>query len=95
MKFVSAREFRIRPGRVWADLKKERQLVVTSQGKPIGILPRAADSTLEQDLAFLRRARALSTLETVQKRSVRLGLDALTLGDINKEIRLARRTRKA
>jgi hypothetical protein len=95
MKFVSAREFRIRPGRVWADLKKERDLVVTSQGKPIGILTRAADSTLEQDLATLRRARALGALDTVQRRSVRLGLDDMTLADVNKEIRLARRARKA
>jgi hypothetical protein len=94
MRFVSAREFRIRPGRVWADLKKERDLVVTSQGKPIAILSRAAESSLEQDLAALRRARALSAVDAVQRRSTKLGLDRLSLADINKEIRAARRDRR-
>jgi hypothetical protein len=75
-------------------LKKERDLVVTSQGKPIAILTRAADATLEHDLAALRRARALSAVDTIQRRSVQLGLDRLSLTDINKEIRLARTKRR-
>ena len=95
MRFVSSREFRIRPGRVWADLKKERDLVVTSQGKPIAILTRAAGPSLERDLAALRRARALSAVDAVQRRSVELGLDRLSLSDINKEIRAARRARRS
>ena len=94
MRFVSSREFRIRPGRVWSDLKKERDLVVTSQGKPIAILTRAADTTLERDLAVLRRARALAAVDAIQRRSVERGFNRLTLADINREIRAARRARR-
>lgn len=40
-----------------------------------------------------RRANALQAVESVQRRSVNLGLDRLSLADINKEIRAARLSR--
>jgi predicted nucleic acid-binding protein len=38
MKFVSVRELRGRTAEVWRRLGKERELVITCNGKPIGIL---------------------------------------------------------
>jgi len=94
MRFVAVREFRINPGKVWNKLKRERDLVVTSHGKPIAILTKAQDTTLEQDLAALRSARALNALAFVQRKSVRSGLDKLSLGDINREIQAVRRKKR-
>lgn len=38
MKFVSSPELRISPGTVWRKLDQEKDLVVTSNGHPIGVL---------------------------------------------------------
>jgi len=94
MKFISAREFRINPGGVWGALKTERDLVVTSNGKPIAIMIASRDSTLEGDLAALHRARALRAVETLQKESVRTGRDRLGMKEIEREIRAYRRSGK-
>jgi len=76
---------------VWARLKKEHDLVVTSRGKPIAILTGAGESSFAEDLAALRRARALAAVDAVQKRSAGAGRDRLLLAEINSEIRATRR----
>ncbi len=38
MKFLPSRELRLRPGRVWKDLKKAREMVVTANGRPVALL---------------------------------------------------------
>jgi PHD/YefM family antitoxin component YafN of YafNO toxin-antitoxin module len=91
MQFVSVREFRLGPGRVWARLKKEQDLVVTSRGKPVAILSSAGESSIEDDLAALRRARALAAVDAVQKRSAETGRARLTALEVGAEIKAARR----
>jgi len=90
MKFISVRDFRIRPGDIWKQLKINKDIVITSNGKPIAILNTVDDTNLESSMAALRRARALIALEELQKSATSMGLDRLTDEDIEKEIKSAR-----
>ena len=90
MKFISVRDFRIRPGDVWKQLKVYKDIIITSNGKPIAILNPVEDSNLESSITALRRARALLALEEIQKDSVVRGLDKLTEDEIEEEIKAAR-----
>jgi len=90
MKFISVRDFRIRPGDVWKQLKVYKDIIITSNGKPIAILNPVEDSNLESSITALRRARALLALEEIQKDSVVRGLDKLTGDEIEEEIKAAR-----
>ena len=47
MKFVPTRALRISPGEVWRLLRQERDLVITSNGKPVGVLTLADEDSLE------------------------------------------------
>ena len=55
MKFVSSRELRISPGTVWKKLANEKDLVITSNGRPIGILTLANEDILEDVLEVASR----------------------------------------
>jgi len=90
MKFISVRDFRIRPGDVWKQLKVYKDIIITSNGKPIAILNPVEGSNLESSITALRRARALLALEEIQKNSVVRGLDKLTGDEIEEEIKAAR-----
>lgn len=92
MKFVSVRELRGRSGSVWSRLETDRELVVTSNGKPIAILA-AAGEDVEATLRAVRRARGTEALTALQRRSAERGTDRLAPREIEKEIRAVRRKR--
>ncbi len=93
MDFVSVRELRTRSAAVWKALNREKELVVTSNGKPIAVLAATTGSTLEASLAALRQARAQLAVAAMQQRAREADADALSLEDVNAEIRAARRQR--
>ncbi|MDE0222564.1 MAG: hypothetical protein OXJ90_25075 [Spirochaetaceae bacterium] len=93
MKFVSIRELCSRSGVVWRSLAREKDLVVTSDGKPIAVLSATTASTLEASLAALPQARAQHAVAVMQRRARETGADRLTLEDVNAEIDAVRRTR--
>ena len=78
MKFVPTRALRINPGEVWRLLRQERDLVITSNGKPVGILTLADEESLEDVLATLRQGRAQAALAGIRRAAVARGLDRLT-----------------
>lgn len=45
MKFISVRDLRIKPKRVWEGLKKEGEIVITSNSKPIALLTKIDEET--------------------------------------------------
>ncbi len=94
MDFVSVRDLRTRSAAVWDALSEEKDLVVTSNGKPIAVLSATTSSTLEASLAALRQARAQLAVAAMQQRAQETGTDRLTLDDINAEIEAARRQRR-
>ena len=93
MRFVSVRELRGQSAAVWKALAKEKDLIVTSNGKPIALLSATSDESLEESLSALRRARAHVTATAMQQASVKAGTDRLSLQDINAEIDATRRQR--
>ena len=94
MRFVTVRELRSQSADLWRSLPDEGDVVITSNGKPVAILLPVAAANLEQSLAALRRVRAMTALETMQKQSVAAGLDQWTAEQVEAEIAAARKGRK-
>ena len=94
MDFVSVRELRTRSAAVWDALAEEKDLVVTSNGKPIAVLSATTASTLEASLAALRQARAQLAVAAMQQRARETGTGRLTLEEVNAEIEATRRQRR-
>jgi antitoxin (DNA-binding transcriptional repressor) of toxin-antitoxin stability system len=94
MKFITVRDLRGRPGEVWSKLARDKDLVLTSNGKPIAILSAVSEETLEGSLAALRQTRAVTAAEAMQSESIAAGTDKMTLGEINAEIAAARKARR-
>jgi PHD/YefM family antitoxin component YafN of YafNO toxin-antitoxin module len=78
MKFVAARVLRINPGEVWRLLEQEKDLVITSNGKPVGVLTLADEDSLEDVLATLRQGRAQAAVAEIRRAAAGQGLDRLT-----------------
>ena len=62
MRFVSVRDLRAKGRQVWRELESEKELVVTSNGRPIALLTGVNEENFEQILRDLRRARALRAI---------------------------------
>ncbi len=96
MRFVTVRELRGRPGQIWKQLARFKDMVLTLNGKPIAIISSTSEEFLEENLAEVRKSRALAALDVIQKDSVRRGLDKMTMEEIDALIQETRReTRKA
>lgn len=93
LKFVTVRDLRGRPTKVWKDLKAEKDLVLTSNGKPMAILTSIDEGSVEQRLAALRRARLGETVREIQRDSARRRPKGMTLREINAVIRDVRAKR--
>lgn len=93
MRFVSVRELRGRSAAVWRALAEEKDLVVTSNGKPIALLSATSDELLEDSLRAVRRARAQAAASAMQQASLKTGTDRMSLDDINAEIAATRAER--
>ncbi|MBI2264988.1 MAG: hypothetical protein HYU64_07430 [Armatimonadetes bacterium] len=94
MQFVSVRDLRIRPGAVWQSLKKGKELILTSRGKPFALMVETDELHLEQLLTEWRRVQAKVAVSRVRERAQRLGLDQLSHEEIDKIVHKARSKRK-
>lgn len=93
MRFISVRDLRGRSADIWRDLPDEREMVITSNGRPVAILAAVNESNLEESLAAFRQTRAIDAVASMQRRSVALGTDALTSDDVETEIAAVRKAR--
>ncbi len=94
MKFISVRDLRGKSAEVWKKLPREREIVVTSNGRPIAILSAVNESNLEESLSAIRQARAAEAVMSLQRRSVEQGTDGITMEEIDTEMRAVRKKRK-
>ena len=94
MKFISVRDLRGKSAEVWKDLPAEREVVVTSNGRPIAILSAVNESNLEESLSAIRQARAAEAVMSLQRRSVERGTDGVTMEEVDAEIRAVRAKRR-
>ena len=71
----------------------EREIVVTSNGRPIAILSAVSESNLEESLSAIRQARAAEAVMSLQRRSVEEGTDSIAMEEIDAEIKAVRKKR--
>lgn len=90
MRFVSVRDLRGKSGEVWKDLPGEREMVITSNGRPVAILAAVNESNLEESLSAFRQARAVEAVANLQERSASAGTDELSMAEIDAEIKAVR-----
>lgn len=93
MRFVSVRDLRGKSAEIWRALPGERELVITSNGRPVAILAAVDESNLEESLSAFRQARAVDAVVALQQRSVMTGTDRLSMDEIDAEIKAVRSRR--
>lgn len=93
MKFISVRDLRGKSAEVWKNLPGEREMVVTSNGRPIAILAAVSESNLEESISAFRQARAVEAVASLQRRSLEQGTDRITTKEIEAEIQEVRKKR--
>ncbi len=95
MQFITIRDLRNKSAKIQADLPKEKEMVLTSNGKPIAIISATSPEKVEESLAMIRRMRAVEAVDSMQRRSVEAGTGHLTLNEINREIAAVRKGQRA
>ena len=94
MKFLSVRDLRGNSARVWRELPEQREMVVTSNGRPVAVLTAVDENTVEQSLAAWRRVRATQAIADIQRESAQKGTDRLSMDEIDREIASVRQGRR-
>ncbi len=94
MKFLSVRDLKTKSSQVWKELPEQKEMVVTSNGRPIALLSAINENNLEQVLTSFRRARATDAVASIQYESTQKGTDSISLDEINVEIEAVRPKRK-
>ena len=94
MRFVNVRELRTRTAAVWKELENEKDLVITSNGKPVALLSSVSEDSLEPRLAALRRARTAAAVEAAQLASLKSGRSRMSPEEIDAEIDAVRKARR-
>jgi len=89
MKFVTVKDLRTSPA-IWKMLPSEREMIVTSNGKPIALLAPLTDEMMDDTVTAFRKAKAVNAMKKLQQIAVSLGNNKLTVEEINavvKEVR--------
>ena len=94
MKFLSVRDLRTKSSQVWKELADQKDMIITSNGRPIAILSAINENNLEQVLTAFRQARAKQAVTSLQYESVLKGTDKITMVEIDAEIASLRSARK-
>jgi antitoxin (DNA-binding transcriptional repressor) of toxin-antitoxin stability system len=91
MKFVTVRDLRTNPARVWKNLGTEGELIVTSHGKPVALMTPLSEENFFNSLLASKRQRAMTAVTSMQKAAQQAGLDRLSMTEIDGIIRKARK----
>lgn len=94
MKFLSVRDLKTKSSQIWQELSIQKEMIVTSNGRPIAILSSINENNLEQVLTAFRRTRATNAVASIQYESVQKGTDKISLDEIDSEIKAVRSKRK-
>ena len=94
MRFLSVRDLKTKSSQVWKELAEQKEMIVTSNGRPIALLSSINENNLEQVLTAFRHARATNAVASIQYESTQKGTDKISMDQINAEIGVARSKRK-
>ena len=95
MEFVTIRDLRVKPGEVWDKLRQQRELILTSNGRPVAVIAGVGEHDVEETVVALRRARAQVAVSRLRRAAAERGADKLSAAEIEAEITQARRERRA
>ena len=91
MKFITVRDLRTTPARIWKELPEEQEMIITNNGKPIALLTPVSDRNMEETISAIRQARAITAVQKIQLSSLRKGTNNITQDEIDAEISNARK----
>ena len=94
MKFMTSKELRNNPSKLWESGTGE-ETVITVNGKPKAIVIEAENGDIEEQLKSIRRAKAQSAIDKLRTYSIKRGLNKLTDDDILVEVKKARKHKDA
>ncbi|MGB5617465.1 MAG: type II toxin-antitoxin system Phd/YefM family antitoxin [Desulfobacterales bacterium] len=94
MKFLSVRDLKTKASQVWKELPDQKEMIVTSNGRPIALLSSINENNLEQVLAAFRHARASNAVALIQYESTQKGTDKISMHEIDAEVGAVRSKRK-
>ena len=94
MKFLSVRDLKTKSSQVWKELASQKEMIVTSNGRPIALLSSIDENNLEQVLTAFRHARATNAVASIQYESTQKGTDKISMDEVNAEIGVVRSKRK-
>jgi antitoxin (DNA-binding transcriptional repressor) of toxin-antitoxin stability system len=94
MKFLSVRDLKTKASQVWKELPAQKEMIVTSNGRPIALLSSIDENNLEQILAAFRHARATHAVALIQYEPTQKGTDKISMDEIDAEIGAVRSKRK-
>ncbi len=95
MEFVTIRDLRLKPGDVWEKLRQQREIILTSNGRPVAVIAGIGESDVEETVAALRRARAQAATSRLRRAAAERGADKLLAVEIEAEITQVRRERRS
>jgi prevent-host-death family protein len=95
MEFVTIRDLRLKPAEVWDKLRRQREIILTSNGRPVAVIAGVREDDVEETVAALRRARAQAAVSRLRRASAERGVDRLPAAEIESEIAHVRRERRA
>ncbi len=94
MKFITVRDLRTSPAKIWKDLPEEQEMIITNNGKPIALMTPLDDSDIEETISAVRKARAMNAVRQMQMQSLKNGNADMSADDIEKEITALRSAKK-
>ena len=94
MEFVTIRDLRLKPGDVWDKLRKQREIILTSNGRPVAVIADVREDDVEETVAALRRARAQAAVSRLRRAAAAGGQDRLSAAEIGAEVAQVRRERR-
>ena len=94
MKFITVRDFRTYPKKIWDDLPKENEMIITNNGKPIALLTPITDSNIESTLKVMRQVKAKMSIEKMWDISTKNKNSRLSGKQIDKIISETRKNKK-
>jgi len=93
MEFIPVRDFRLKPGKIWQKLKKSKNMLITSNGKPIAMLKDMTNRDIEEEIKADAISRGILALSKIRDHSRKKKLNTLSEKEIDLEIKKARKTR--
>lgn len=94
MKFITVRDIRTSPAKIWKQLPEEQEMVITNKGKSIALLTPLSDESLEETISAVRQARATEAVRAMQQTAKARSVDDMSQADVEDEIRQSRATRR-